>query len=174
VRRARQSQPHGPAYSPGEFDRLILTARFFPAALTTCRVAAVATAAANFQSNHSNLKSVLAGYFRLQALEQRAGELLDAPTLETRQMNMIHIRLHFVEVLLTVQVHQVEFINQPKFFQKFQSPVHGRPIDLTVTFSRKRQQGSRVQVAFRFLNRFQQDLSLSGDAYAPPCQFLEE
>ena len=55
----------------------------------------------NFQSNDADLKSVLAGYFRLQALEQRAGELLNPPALETRQMNVVHVRFHFVEVLLT-------------------------------------------------------------------------
>lgn len=150
------------------------TAHFFSTTLTTCRCTALAATPTHFQSNDSNVESFLTGYFRLQALEQRTGEFFNPPTLKTRQMNVIHVGLRFVEMLLPVQVHQVKFINQPQLFQEFESSVHGRSVYPPVMLPCQRQQRGCVKMAVSFLNRFQQYFSLPGDADAPQRQFLKQ
>jgi hypothetical protein len=77
-------------------------------------------------------------------------------------------------VLLAVQVHQVEFINQAQPFEKFECPVHRCTIYLVITLPGQRQQGSRIQVTVGFLNGFDQDFSLARDADTPQGQFLKQ
>jgi len=126
----------------------------------------MAASPAYFQAHDANVKTLLPGDFSLQAFEQRAGKLLDPPTLEARQVNMIDIGLGFVKVLLAIQMHQVELVDQPQFLEKFNGPVHCCAIDLAVALLRQRQQGRGIQVPVRLLNRFEQDPPLAGDADA--------
>jgi hypothetical protein len=143
------------------------TTRLFSTTLTACRCTALATAATYFQSDYSNKKPLLATYLRLKALEHRTGELFNPTALEARQMSVIDSGLCFVEVLLTVQMHQVEFINQSQPFEKFEGSVHCCTIDLAITLLGQHQQGGRIQMAVGVLDGFEQYFSLAGDADAP-------
>ncbi len=89
-------------------------------------------------------------------------------------MNVIHVGFRFIKMLLSVQVHQVKFVNEPQFFQEFDGPVHGCPVYLPVTFSCQRQQRGCIKMAVSLLNSFQQYLSLPGDADATQRQFLKQ
>jgi hypothetical protein len=150
------------------------TTAFFAASLTACGGTALATAPADFEAGDSNVKTLLPGDFRLQPLEQRTGEFLNAATLEARQMHMVHVGFGFVEVFLPVQMHQIQLINQPHFLEKVNRSVHGCPVNLPVTLPCQRQQRGGVQVAIRLLDRFDQDFPLPGNADATERQFLEQ
>lgn len=89
-------------------------------------------------------------------------------------MDVINAGLRLVKVFFAVQVHQVQFINQPHFLKKINRPVDGRPIDLPVTLLRQCQQRCGVQMAVGVLNGFQQYPPLPGDADAPEREFLEQ
>lgn len=72
--------------------------------------------AADLKTSHANMKPLLRRNLGLQPLKQWAGVLLDAAALETCQVHVIDVALHFVEVLLAIKVHQVEFIHESKLF----------------------------------------------------------
>jgi hypothetical protein len=115
------------------------------------------------------MEALLPGNFRLQPLEQRTGEFLNAATLEARQMHVVNIGLRLIEMLLAVQVHQVKFINQPHLLEKINRSVDCCPVNLPVTLSCHGQQCRSVQVTIRLLDRFDQDSSLPGNADTPQC-----
>ena len=87
-------------------------------------------------------------------------------------MNVVNISLGFVEVLLAIEMHQVEFVDQPELFEKVNRAVHRGPVDLPISPTREFQQGGGVQVPIGLLNRFEQDPPLAGDADTPQRQFL--
>lgn len=108
--------------------------------------AALAASPTHFQANDTNVKTLLPGNFRFQTLEQRASEFFDPSALETCEVDVIDIRLGLVEVLLTIQMHQVEFINQPEPLEKINRSVHRCTIDLPVALARQCQQRCSIQV----------------------------
>ena len=127
-----------------------------------------------FEAHYLYFKIILCGDLPLQALEGRTVKLFNFPAMEARQVQMVLLCFDLVVVLFPIQVHQVKFINQPQLFQEFESSVHGRTIDLAISFPGQRQQGGRIQMAVGFLNGFEQYSSLPGDADAPQSQFLKQ
>jgi len=57
---------------------------------------------------------------------------------------VIAARLDFVVMLLTLQVHQIQFIDEPKLLQQFERSIDGCPIDIRVPFARQFQERSGV------------------------------
>ena len=45
---------------------------------------------------------------------------------------MVAPRFHFVVVLFTLQVHQVQLINQAEFLQQFNGSIHRRTVNILV------------------------------------------
>jgi hypothetical protein len=152
---------------------LAFTTTILAATMTLCGCAAFAATPADFEAGDPNVETFLPGDFRFQTFKQWTSEFLDPSAFETRQMHVIHIGLCFIEMFFAVQVHQIEFINQPHLLEKINRSVHGCPIDLPVTLLRQRQQRCGVQMAICFLNGFQQYPSLAGDPDATQRQFLE-
>ena len=74
--------------------------------------ATAAASAADFQSDDANVKPLPSRDFRLKAFEQRACELLDSPALEARQVHMIDGGFRLVIMLLAVQVHEIQLVDQ--------------------------------------------------------------
>src|SRR6266852_4446428 len=162
----RQSQPHG--FRLLRFSAWIsaLTTDFFVAAVAGCIRTARSATTATFQSDDTNSESHLPGNFRLHLFKYGRGELLDVSTFKARQMNVVYGCLGFVEVLLAVQVHEIEFIDQAKLFQKFKGSVDCSSIDLPIPLLCKRKQTCCVKVAVSLLNDFEQNLPLFSDADA--------
>ena len=108
-----KSQPHGPfSLFQSNTRSFAFATDFFFATLTTCGCTTHSTSAADLQPNDSNMKSLLPGNFRFQAVEQGAGKLFNMSALKARQMEMIDVGFRLIKMLLAVQVHEIEFVNQ--------------------------------------------------------------
>jgi hypothetical protein len=59
-------------------------------------------------------------------------------------MQMIFLGLDLVVVLLSVEVHEVKFIDHAETFQQLKRPVHSRAIDVWIALSRETQQTRRI------------------------------
>jgi hypothetical protein len=168
-----QESPHG-SFCNSVTQTLALATRSLAAILTICGCSAFATAPADLQPGDSNVEPFLTGDLGFQAFEQRAGDFLDPSTFEAGEMNMIDVGFRFVEMLLAIQMHQVEFINQPQLLEKVERSIYRRPVDLAVSLLRQRQQRRGIQVTIRLLDRLDQYPPLAGNAHAPETQLLKQ
>ena len=89
-------------------------------------------------------------------------------------MNVLYGGLRLVKMLFSIQVHEIEFINQAKPFKKFERSIDRRSIDLVILFLCERKQGRRIKMTLSLLDDFEQNPSLSGDADAPQREFLKQ
>jgi hypothetical protein len=147
-------------------------ATVFTTAIASCRCTALSATATNLEPNHSNLECPQPGDFRFQTLKHGAREFLNLAALKARQMNVVDIRFRLVEVLLTVQMHQIQFVNQTQLLEKLDGSVNRRPIDPSVVLLRHCQQRGSIEMAIGFLDRLNQDSALTGNADTTQRQFL--
>ena len=75
-------------------------------------------------------------------------------------MAMVFARLHFVIVLLALDVHQVQLIDQSLVLQQRNGAVNCRSIDIRFTLSCQAQQFRRIKMTRNFLNNFNDRPSL--------------
>lgn len=87
---------------------------------------------------------------------------------------MIDVGFRLIEVLLTIEMHEIKLVDQAETFQQVQRPVDGRPIDPAVTIPRERQESSGIEVTFGFLHYFDEGFSLGGDANPPMPEILQQ
>jgi hypothetical protein len=139
-----------------------------------CESAATAAAATHFKSHNPDVEPCLTRDFRLQAFKQGARELFDSPALEAGKVHVIDVRLRLIKVLLAVQVHEIQFIDQTQLLEEFQGSVDRGPVNSLVALPRQLQQTRRVKMAVRVLDRLDKDLSLSRDADASQGEFLQQ
>jgi hypothetical protein len=173
--RFAKSQPRGLIRIPSTIRSAAFAASLLAAFHTTrCQHATLAAPPPDLQPSDANAKSFFPGYLGLEALEQRARKLLDPATLETSQVDVVEVGLYLVKVFLPTQMHEVQLIDQAQFLQQLDSSVNGCPVDSLITSTRQFQQGGCVQVVVGFLNRFDQDLSLTGDADTAKRELLQQ
>ncbi len=71
-------------------------------------------------------------------------------------MHMLSPGLHLVKVLFPFQMHEIQLIHQPEFFQKFNGSVDGGPVDVWPPLPCLFEQRDSIQVLLRSLNDFDQ------------------
>jgi hypothetical protein len=81
-------------------------------ATAASRIAATASAVApDFEPANHNMKMAVPLDLAFQAIKQIALKLGDASAAEASHMDVVALRPPLVEVLFSLQVHQIEFIN---------------------------------------------------------------
>ena len=115
---------------------------------------------AHFKPHDLNVKIILCGDLPLEPLEGCTVKLFNLAAPEASQVQMIFLRLYFVVVLFSVEVHKIEFVDQPQPLQQFEGPVDGRTIDVRISLAGPSEQRCRVQVSIRLLDSFNQGASL--------------
>ena len=89
-------------------------------------------------------------------------------------MDVIPARLHLVVMLFALQVHQNQFIDQPKLFQEFDGSIQRCTVNIRLLPSGQLQERSGIQMLFGALNDFDKDAALRGKAHALGCKFIQE
>ena len=79
---------------------------------------------------------------------------------------MIDVGFGLIEVLLAIQMHQVQLVDQAQFLQELQRAIDGGAIDAFIAPSGKLQKARGIQMTVGFLDGFDQDLPLAGDSNA--------
>jgi hypothetical protein len=128
----------------------------------------------NLETHDLNFKIVLCRDLPLQPLECGAVKLLDLSTTKTGKMQMVFLRLDFVIMLFSVEVHQVQLIDEPEPLQQLQGPVYGRAIDIGVPLSGSRQEGGCIKVGVRALDGFDQRTPLRGQPNPPRLYLIQQ
>jgi hypothetical protein len=125
-----------------------------------------------FETHYVYFKILLGADLPLQALKCGTVEFLDLPAMETRQMQMVFLCLDLVVMFFSVEVHQVQLIDQSHALQQLKRPVDGRAINLGIPLASPRQQGGRVQMGICTLNGFDQRAPLRGQTNASRFQLI--
>jgi hypothetical protein len=69
-------------------------------------------------------------------LEKRSRKLLYSSAAKTRQVNMIAFGLHLVIMLFSLQMHEIELIDEPEFLEEFDGAINRSPIDMGLSLAR--------------------------------------
>src|ERR1700689_3699973 len=87
---------------------------------------------AHFQPHNSYVKTALFGHLFCQFLERRTGVFHDATTAETSHVAVVAIGLGLVIVLLALDMHEIEFIDQSAILEQAESTIDGGTIDVGI------------------------------------------
>jgi|HubBroStandDraft_1064217.scaffolds.fasta_scaffold271261_1 hypothetical protein len=120
---------------------------------------------AHFQSHYPDLKTTLLDHLLFQFLERRACVFHDRAAAEASHVAVIAVGLGFVIVLLALDVHKIQFVDQPAILKQREGSVDRGAIDVGIMFPRKFEKRGRVQMPGRVLNNIHQEAPLSGHAY---------
>ncbi len=83
-------------------------------------------------------------------------------------MLLLHARL--VVVLISAEMHQIQFVDQTALLQHFQRAVNGNAVELGILFARKVIQRLGVEMLAGFIDQIEQNLALPRKAHAPLFQ----
>ena len=110
--------------------------------------------------------------FLFELVEHGAGELFYPAASKTSQVNVFASGFHFVIMLFALQMHQVQFVDQPMLLEQFEGPVHGGAIDIREASLGDFQQGSGIHMPIGLLNNFNENAALLGQANAFGSEFI--
>lgn len=137
-------------------------------------VGASATQAADLQSGDPDGETGLPGNFGLELIEHGARKLLDSTAAKTGEMNVIAPGLDFVVMFFTLQVHQVQLVDESKSFEEFNGSIHRRAVNVWFASSGEFQQGCGIEMLVGVLNNFYEDAALGRQAYALRRKFVQQ
>jgi len=92
--------------------------------------------AADFEARYQNVEAAVSFYLPFDAIKQVTFEFLHGTASQTGHMHVVALRTAFVEVTVSLKVHQVQFIHQSLALQQRQSAIDGNAIDSGVAASR--------------------------------------
>src|SRR5262249_51651741 len=116
----------------------------------------------DFQANHLDLKAVFRRDLLLQLLKRGAGVFNDCSASEARKMKVSTDRLCFKIVLLALQVHKIELVNQPELFEELKSAIHRGSVNIGISLTGPLEQRGSVQMDVGFLQTGDHGASLGG------------
>jgi hypothetical protein len=90
---------------------------------------------AYFETHHADLKSALSSHLSFQFLERRTCIFHNRAAAEASHVAVLTVRLGLVVVLLTLDVHQVQFVNQPASLKQRNRSIDGGAVDIRILFS---------------------------------------
>jgi hypothetical protein len=100
----------------------------------------------------------------LQTIEKIAFKFRNLAATEARHMDMVSLWTPLIKMLLTLHVHQVEFVDKPVTLEQSEGPVHGDAVDLGIQPSRPAQQLAGIKMLFGGLDHAQDSAALASHA----------
>jgi len=107
----------------------------------------------------------------LETVEEIALKLHDLPAPQARHMDVVPLRPSFVEMLLTLQVHEVKFVHQAMALEQTQGSIDSYLVNSGIEFARATQQLARVEMLFGGLDHAKYGAPLTSHAQSPRHQF---
>ena len=89
-------------------------------------------------------------------------------------MQMIFLRLYFVVVLFTIEVHEVQFIDQAQALQEIKSSIDSRAVNVGIPAPSLGEKGCCVEMGVRFLDGFNQSASLRREANSTSLYLIQQ
>src|SRR5262249_54161378 len=135
------------------------------------RRTALWTVASHLEARNHDVKLTVALYLALQPVKEVAFELNYLPAPQASHVDMVTLRASFVEVLLALQVHKIQFIDQPVPFEQIERAIDGYAINSGINFSGLPKNLTCIQVLFGGLDDTQNRLPLMRHAQSPGHKF---
>ena len=107
----------------------------------------------------------------LQAIKEVALELGDLAATQARHVDMVALRAPFIEVLLALHVHQVEFINQTVAFEQSERAIDGDSVNARIEAAGLTKNLSSIKVLLGGLHDAENRASLVCHAQTTGHQF---
>ncbi len=120
--------------------------------------------AAHFQSCDHDVKLAIALDLTFQPVEEITLEFSDSSAAKTGHVDVGAFGATFVEVLLSLHVHEIEFINEPMSFEQSQGAVDGHAVNGGIHFSRAAKDLAGVKMLFGSFNDAENGAALAGHA----------
>ena len=121
-----------------------------------------------------NLEIVFCRYLLFEPFKCGSRELDNLSTPKTSQMQMVLMSFCLKVVLLAVQVHQIQFVDQAQHLKQFDRSVHCRAVNIGITLAGALQQARCIQMSRCLLNGFDQSAALRGQADPPDLQLMQQ
>jgi hypothetical protein len=128
----------------------------------------------NLKTHDLHFKIILCRDLPLEPLECGAVKLLNLSTTKTGKMQMVFLRLDLVIMLFSVEVHQVQLIDEPEPLQQLKGPVYGGAIDFGIPLAGTRQERSCIKVCVCALDGFDQRTPLRGQPNPPRFYLIQQ
>jgi hypothetical protein len=134
--------------------------------LRLIRGAALGAITTDFQPGDYNMEAAVSLNLPLQAIKEIAFEFRNLAAAQARHVDVVPLWAAFVEVLLALHVHQVEFVHKSVPLQEAQSAIHGYPVNSGVHLSRVAKDLRGIKVLLRIFDNFEDGAALPGQAKA--------
>jgi len=106
-----------------------------------------------------------------QAIKESAFEFCNFAAPKTSHMDVVSLRSTLVVMLLALQVHEIEFIDQAVALEEVQGPVDRYTVDLGINLARMAQNLAGIEVLLGGFDHAQNSAALPGHAHATRHQF---
>jgi len=117
------------------------------------------------------VKPTVALNLALEAVKQVALEFRNLSATQARHMDVIPLRPSLVVVLLALEVHQVEFVDESMTLEKVKRPVNGNPIHLRINFASLAQDLAGIEMLLGSFNHTKDGPSLPRHAQTSRHEF---
>jgi len=128
------------------------------------RRSALRTVAADFQPADNYVETAFALDLPFESVEQVAFELRNFSAAQAGHVDVIAVRAAFVEMLLALHVHEIEFIDQSVALEQFECAIDSYAVDARIEFARVTKDLRRVQVLLGRLYHAENGPALVGQA----------
>ena len=81
-------------------------------------------------------------------------------------MDVVARAMAFVEVLVTPEVQEIEFVDQAVALEQIESAINSDTMNAGIDFLRAFEDGAGIEMAFGIIHYFKQNFSLAREAYA--------
>lgn len=112
------------------------------------------------------MKPAIALDLTFETIEEIALEFHDLPATEAGHVNVIALGASFVEMLLPLHVHEIEFINQSMSLQQAKRAVNGNAVNPRIQFAGVAQNLRGVKMLLSGFHNAEDRASLAGEANA--------
>jgi hypothetical protein len=133
--------------------------------------AAGATVSADFQSGYHDVEGAVALDLAFEAIEKSTLELGDLAAAQASHVDMIALRTTLVKMLFSLQVHEIEFVNQAVALEQMQGAIDGDAIDLRVDATGFAEDLAGVEMLFGGFDDAEDGAALAGHTQPARHQF---
>jgi hypothetical protein len=128
--------------------------------------AAGGAVSADFEAGDNDVEAAIALDLSFKAVEQIAFEFEDLAAAETRHVDVISLRATFVVVFFTLQMHEIELVDQTLALEQVEGAVDGDTIDLGIELSGTAKDSGGVEVLLGGFDDAEDHFALAGHAKA--------
>src|SRR5215831_755848 len=120
--------------------------------------------AANFQAGHHVVKPAIALDLPLETVEEVAFELRDLAAAQAGHVDVVALRASLIVMLFALQVHQIQFVDQPVAFQEVEGSIHRDPVHLRVDLPRSAKDLAGIEMLLGRLDHAEDGSALASHA----------